>query len=95
MVTKDRALSFAVGVFSTVALLACTAATFPYKYYPYDITNHNLVGATSADDLPDSVCEPRVDNQRPCMVVLTEAFEALKGDYLETKDKLNRCEQKQ
>lgn len=94
MVNQDRLLGVAVGVFSSFVLFACTGATFTYKYYPYDIVNHTLVGATTADDLPDSVCEPRTDNQRPCMVVLTDEFEALKSDYLKTKDALDRCEQK-
>lgn len=96
MVIKDRLIGFSVGVASTVFLVACTGSIFPYKYYPYDIATHTLMGASESgsDDLPDSVCEPTPENAHPCTIIMTMDALNLKGDYLKKSDALNRCEQK-
>jgi hypothetical protein len=81
-----------IGALSVIAIVACAGATFPYKGYPYDMAGHRLVGATSNDDLPDSVCMPTTLNQRPCMVILSDDYFTLKGDYIKNKDALDECQ---
>jgi hypothetical protein len=83
--------SFILGFGSALLLMAC-AASFPYKYYEYDIAHGSLIGATPKDDLPVSVCEAAPGTAYPCMIVRTEEFFKLKADYLKTKQGLIDCQ---
>lgn len=94
MVGRERFRWMIYGMLLSALLISCVSATFPYKYYAYDIRGHKLIGATPADDIEDSACYARQGNASPCMIVLTDEFYNLKADYLKTKDALIRCEKK-
>lgn len=78
--------------FAACALLVSCAATFPYRYYPYDIVNHMLMGDTPEHDLKDEACKPTSTNRYPCTCMLTDDYFSMKGDYLKTKQDLIDCQ---
>lgn len=83
--------AYLAGFGSALLLMAC-AATFPYKYYAFDIAHGVLLGATPKDDLPESVCSAVPGTAYPCMIVKSEVFFKLKADYLKTKQDLIECQ---
>lgn len=85
---------FILGFVLGVALLGCTAAVFPYKYYALDadIYTGYLRGEKPADDLELSVCEPTANDKAPCVVLRTETLLKMKLDYKEMQNRLRKCE---
>lgn len=83
--------SFLFG-FSCCALLMACGATFPFKYFEYDIKNHKLLGTTPQDDISDSQCSPTPASAYPCMVFLTDEFFKLKADDLKAHQDLQDCQ---
>jgi hypothetical protein len=80
------------GFLGCFLLVACAGASFPYRHYPLDLENEKLLGAEAKDDLPLTTCLGVSGNRYPCMVVKTDEFYALKGDYLKTKEALEACQ---
>lgn len=84
--------SFLFGFGSAVFLVACVGAQFPYRYYPYDIDHHRLVGPTPEEDLDDVVCHETVTSKQPCTVVMTPEFSRIKADDLKCHNDLAACQ---
>jgi hypothetical protein len=85
---------FAAGIAMGLLLAACAGASFPYKYYGVDLIDQKLLGPTPADDLSLlAECSPTAANAAPCTGMLTDAFLALKQDYLDKENQLNNCQQ--
>jgi hypothetical protein len=82
---------FIAGVCLGIGLMACAAA-FPYKYYGLDLKDQKLLGPTPADDLPLSDCDATASNAAPCVGMMSDAFLALKQDYLDIQNQLNDCQ---
>ncbi len=83
---------FIIGMLFGLCLAACAGATFPYHEYGVDIPDSLLRGPTTQDDLSLTVCLPNATSQSPCVAMLTDVFEALKTDYIDTKDQLIACQ---
>lgn len=92
MVSRDTITGLVFGIFLSFVFVSCVGATFPYKYYAYDVEHKTLVGANPEDDLSDELCLSKEGSLRPCIVVFTEVFFQMKSDYLKTKDALIRCQ---
>lgn len=85
---------FAAGIGMGLLLAACAGAQFPYKYYGVNLATDTLQGPTPADDLGlITQCTANPSDGSPCTAMLTDAFLALKQDYINTKNELNNCQQ--
>lgn len=93
MVKRGYVFGLASGIGLSVLVVACGGASLNHKYYPYDYSNHTLIGAKPEDDLSDSVCKPTLTSLRPCIIILADDFFAIKAEYLKTKSELNKCQQ--
>lgn len=73
-------LSFILGL----AISACVASTFPYKYYALDSDSYTgtLKGPTQDQDVLMSMCLPSEHDKAPCLVMFTSAFMRLKESYM-------------
>lgn len=83
---------FAIGVLLGLSLAACAGATFPYKYYGIDLVGQKLHGPTVNDDLDLTVCDATSIDKSPCTAMMSDAFRALKQDYMDTQNALVACQ---
>lgn len=72
--------------------LASCAATFPYRYYNFDVENHKLLGDTPEHDLLEATCVGKDGDKFPCTIMMTDEAYNLKADYLKTKQDLIDCQ---
>jgi hypothetical protein len=84
---------FLLGILMGMGLMACTGATFPYKYYGVDLKDEKLLGPTPADDLSLLECLPTATDASPCTAMMTSVAMAMKQDYIQTKNDLIACQQ--
>lgn len=85
---------FLAGMGLGLLLAACAGASFPYKYYGVDLSDSLLLGPTPSDDLSLlQSCMPTATDKSPCTGMLTDAFLAMKQDYIDTKNQLIACQQ--
>lgn len=95
MVMNSRVKWYVTGMAVGVMLAACAGISFPYHYYGLSAAtyaNGKLVGPTPADDLDLMQCQPSTQNARPCLVMVSTDFLAMKQDYVDTKNQLIACQ---
>jgi hypothetical protein len=83
------------GVVAMIMVAACATPSFSYKWYPYDIKNHKLMGDQPKNDLGDSVCGAVPGSNFPCIIMLEKDFFPMQKDYLNTKQQLMDCQKPQ
>lgn len=86
--------SFAAGFITCALLFVGCAATFPYQYYGLSADSYKgrLLGPDPKDDVDLALCEPKASDPRPCSVMFTERFLALKQEYKDLQNRLKNCE---
>ena len=86
---------FLYGFFAGLLLVLGCGAGFPYKWFYIDLDSKTLVGEKPSDDLPISICNKDLQGEKTCVALKKETFKALYLDYLDTKNKLIKCEEGQ
>jgi hypothetical protein len=93
---------FILGAVLGIVMDGCaTQGAFTYKRYGLDAVSYdgNLLGPTSAQDLPLKECEPTPATptapavKGKCVVMLRDEFYRMKGDFLTLEKQLISCQQ--
>jgi hypothetical protein len=87
---RNLLLGLVLGFF----VMGCAAMTFSYNYYGLDAARYDgkLLAVDPKNDKDLSVCQPDANAKGKCIVMLGSEFYALKGDYLDAKQKLSDCQ---
>lgn len=87
---------FALGfLLSTCVWTACGLVGI--RYYTMDGVDYSggkLLGPKPKEDRVFSDCQPRQDDQNPCVVMFREDFMNLKTDYYDMNNRLEECERR-
>lgn len=86
--------SYLFGFLSALVLVGCTAL-FNYKWYGLELVSYQdgiLRGPKPDLDLPLTKCQPDTTDKGKCVVMFSEEFQTMKGDYDATKDALIQCQ---
>lgn len=76
---------------SALAFVSC-GADFPYRWYGIDPQAGLIIGPSSKEDEPITVCQPSGEEKGKCIVMKVGEFERLMEDYLEKTERLKECE---
>lgn len=83
-----------------IFVVSCGSAQFPYDYYAIDLPSYEegelLPQNEDLPNLPLSTCDPTTAPEgEKCVVVLAEEFRQLVLEYIEMKERLKACEERE
>lgn len=86
--------SFILGAVSCLILIGCISAQFNYNWFYPELLSYDgkLLGKRPSEDLDAKICAKDVNGNHGCVVMLKHEFQDLYSDYLDTKNRLIRCE---